>query len=760
LDKTGDFPQKDEYVQQIRSQLSRRLQNEVRSVSNLYMRVPEDQRAGMLSPQLLQSMMLLLEFSGFDDASAIMPLMSIADDQTLVDMFIGEYIGTPGFWLADRQSADHGERINLVQTFIRSFRIENPLLEPWLDSWSQDPQGSEAMMAMLQRLDVFGSYDIHPLLKWIPVTRRLGITKDAIMAYFTDDSQRNRSNLKRFVGWAEAGIVPKEYADDFREALVSLGPDWMIEELGIAKGQLEYIPAQILDFFLKTHGPDSLDAYRNVVDESVDGDLDVDNLGAALIDLRSPDDPLINPLNQMQASQRMHNQSIALCDDPDMERGRLVSRPNNSSRYYSTPQGQEAMLVTAKPDDHPELTAFVYDLMSETDVSILNLRVDLTKAPEMKSHELKRMLSSFIDYYVWPLTSESERTIRQQNLDGDRARPPAVLGWGCPACGVRIEYDQELGHWASNDYPQERRDEQFDFYFRGVVNDGSWSNWERRDCIQAWREAEIARLEDGEDPMDEDDWFPHVVNNIRNSDWSAFNGDWFGPGVLWCTSCDGVRAVSEDMNASAFWRINRKLIPCRCGFTKKSVGLYEAEDYEPTEAEITEEITGALGSGGPTGLNQTAYEAEYTRIAAGDMESFLTDLGFERVNVPRAREAVYDRTYGRGPDDGRLVTRVYSSIVGNSARDAGRDAIRVVPIYVHPTLGDFPMARMKRVHRVTGWRDNLRARIDDSEARAPGPVLDSNGKPMVLRKNRRTGDHFWGSVDYPGNRETRPYRGG
>ena len=212
------------------------------------------------------------------------------------------------------------------------------------------------------------------------------------------------------------------------------------------------------------------------------------------------------------------------------------------------------------------------------------------------------------------------------------------------------------------------------------------------------------------------------------------------------------------------WEILRALRPCKCGYTKASVALYEAEsiDYEPTEAEITAEITGALGSGGPRGLNQTAYEAEYTRISGDDMEDYLTDMGFEELpRVPR-RERIYQKLYGRGPDGAELFTRVYTSIVDGAvsgARDVGRDAIRVVPIYIHPTFGEFALAKNRRVHRVLGWRKNLADRIQTSEDSAPGPVLDSNGKPMRLRKNRRTGQHFWGSIDYPKNMETRPYRG-
>ena len=141
------------------------------------------------------------------------------------------------------------------------------------------------------------------------------------------------------------------------------------------------------------------------------------------------------------------------------------------------------------------------------------------------------------------------------------------------------------------------------------------------------------------------------------------------------------------------------------------------------------------------------------------MDTFLTDQGFTEINHPRAHEKVYDKLYGRGPEGGELVVRVYTSIVKDEARDVGKDAIRVVPLYLHATLGEFPMSRQKRVHRVLGWRDNLEKRIETAEASAPGPVLDSNSKPMRLRRNRKSGDYFWGSIDYPANTETKSYRG-
>ena len=234
-----------------------------------------------------------------------------------------------------------------------------------------------------------------------------------------------------------------------------------------------------------------------------------------------------------------------------------------------------------------------------------------------------------------------------------------------------------------------------------------------------------------------------------------------GACILWCRLCTGIRPVPPVVSGAyqidtSSWESVRSQRPCKCGYTERSLKLY-AED-EPTEAEITEEITDSLGSGGPVGLG-----AEYTQISGDDMDAFLTDLGFTELPRRPRTERIYDHVYGRGPN-GDLVIRVYTSIVegGGSAaaRNVGADSIKVVPLYLDSIHGDIPLGKQKRVHRVTGWRDNLRSRISSAQESAPGPVMDSSGKPMRLRRNKASGDLFWGSIDYPNNKETRPYHGG
>ena len=152
--------------------------------------------------------------------------------------------------------------------------------------------------------------------------------------------------------------------------------------------------------------------------------------------------------------------------------------------------------------------------------------------------------------------------------------------------------------------------------------------------------------------------------------------------------------------------------------------------------------------------------AEYTDISGSEMHDFLKAQGFRVVPFHRAKERIYEKTYGT-EQGGTYVIRVYSSVVGNQSRGVGKDAIRVQPVYVNVSTGeDAFLSVHKRVHRVKGWKENLQKRIDDIMSVKPKVVRDSNGKAMVLRKAKRgrsAGSWFWGSRDYPRNKETKPY---
>ena len=561
---------------------------------------------------------------------------------------------------------------------------------------------------------------------------------------------------RKLASWVE-GYERGSEGDWMDEQIRILGNDWLMANLNIDRldeEQMERAQLKLESFLGK-------DAIISLFGKKVEIDTGNDELERVLKLLTLPDSKVT--VRSALTRKLLVDSPIDWDSIPEDQAKQIMTRGTSNYSTYTSDQ-QEGFAVLA-PDQYPLLSGRLYEFLVDAD----------PEDTDISTRQLRHLVAEFSPYLVMPNDTKN-LIFRQTNAAGDRARPPAIFGWSCSCCFMPIKWQD--GHWRTQEIPVER--------INGILQGGSkgsgrgwhhshglfnhvfgrsthhgqlsldlsypdaflpqWFANRYSECFsmlyQLGTTVEGSRVTK---PKSEA-WSPHVIN---------IGG---APNTLWCTSCWGVRAIGKDMSSNAIWEGLRSWVPCKCGFTKASLELYDAE--EPTEAQITEEITGALGSGGPTGLNQTAYEAEYVAIPETDMDSFLTGMGFARVTVPRAKEIVYDRTYGRGPDGGTLVTRVYSSIAGGQARGAGKDAIRVVPIYVHPNLGDFPMARMKRVHRVTGWRNNLRDRINDSEARAPGPVLDSNGKPMVLRKNRQTGDHFWGSVDYPGNRETRPYRGG
>jgi len=410
--------------------------------------------------------------------------------------------------------------------------------------------------------------------------------------------------------------------------------------------------------------------------------------------------------------------------------------PENAYRYRDN-----FMAHIIRPSDYPLISVACYELSTDEEM----LKAVEENKVEIKTSSFSIPLSGTIpmllECLVMPTVSE-ERIFTQINSKGDSARPSARYGWMCLCCAKRVEWDSDSSHWIGMNYT-------------GTGDYGAKVHWGAKDYLQKLAEVESPFASDCRgvrlgnmpeitiDGLPEDFWASHVIEPQ--------------PSVLWCDACNGARAISANMGFTVSWKIARAISPCKCGY-KKSNMVRDAEQ-EPTEAEITEEILGSLGDGGPVGLGAETFDAEYVAIPESDMESFMTSLGFVRASLPRTREIVYERVYGRGPDNGVLKIRVYSSITGGRAREAGKDAIRVVPIYDAPGMGEFPMAKLKRVHRVTGWRRNLLRRIDSAEESTPGPVMDSSGKPMRLRRNRNTGDYFWGSVDYPTNTETRPYRG-
>lgn len=101
--------------------------------------------------------------------------------------------------------------------------------------------------------------------------------------------------------------------------------------------------------------------------------------------------------------------------------------------------------------------------------------------------------------------------------------------------------------------------------------------------------------------------------------------------------------------------------------------------------------------------------AKYTQLSLSDVfPDFLNpDKGWTPVDVEHSLEHVFDWPVKKYPG---VVIRVYSSIRTATAtgRRKGADAIRVCAVDTASKKG---LVKATRVHRVEGWRENLKSRI-------------------------------------------------
>jgi NAD-dependent SIR2 family protein deacetylase len=142
--------------------------------------------------------------------------------------------------------------------------------------------------------------------------------------------------------------------------------------------------------------------------------------------------------------------------------------------------------------------------------------------------------------------------------------------------------------------------------------------------------------------------------------------------------------------------------------------------------------------------------AEYTDISREEMVDFLAPQGFVELSLPNTKEMVMGKLVAKD-----VCMRVYTSIVDDTNRDNGKDAIRVGIFFKRSDGRIVKVAGSKRVHRVKGWRSNLANRL----ARWQDQMYPSCHKcsmPTLVRKNRKDGTEFLGCSQYPNCRATRP----
>lgn len=161
---------------------------------------------------------------------------------------------------------------------------------------------------------------------------------------------------------------------------------------------------------------------------------------------------------------------------------------------------------------------------------------------------------------------------------------------------------------------------------------------------------------------------------------------------------------------------------------------------------------------------------QYINVTQTEMETLLFPLGFQRVRPSRTSELVYGK---RVDQDGLPLTlRIYTGInPDGQSRDVGEDAMRVnlfmgVPKGNDPGTGKpvwdvVKLGGSKRVHRIapsksnpTGWRGNLKCRIDAWTEYLPPHRCPKCSNPMLVR-NGRSGQ-FLGCAGYPNCKHTAP----
>jgi len=152
--------------------------------------------------------------------------------------------------------------------------------------------------------------------------------------------------------------------------------------------------------------------------------------------------------------------------------------------------------------------------------------------------------------------------------------------------------------------------------------------------------------------------------------------------------------------------------------------------------------------------------AYYYSIPIEEMEDELESYRFSPVDLMYRNRPVKEWVYERKlPNSPNHYVRVYTGInrygqTAGESRGVGKDAIRIQVIY-RDEKGETLVSQTKRVHRVGGWRKNLKKRMLEVSSQLPQVEFDRRGEPMTLRKKGKS--KFWGSRDYPKYKETKPF---
>lgn len=132
-------------------------------------------------------------------------------------------------------------------------------------------------------------------------------------------------------------------------------------------------------------------------------------------------------------------------------------------------------------------------------------------------------------------------------------------------------------------------------------------------------------------------------------------------------------------------------------------------------------------------------------------------------SVPHGKEVVYDL----GPTPAGPFVRVYTSLADGEAavRACGEDAVRIL-VGCNSQSGFRPLGKSRRVFRtapnsgdrVAAFLARLTDAVRDGFAEAKSvPACPACNGAMKRRENAKTGDGFWGCVEYPNCRGSRRF---
>ena len=159
--------------------------------------------------------------------------------------------------------------------------------------------------------------------------------------------------------------------------------------------------------------------------------------------------------------------------------------------------------------------------------------------------------------------------------------------------------------------------------------------------------------------------------------------------------------------------------------------------------------------------------AEYTRITNTEMRALLQPLGFVVMDIRDTHEIVYGCVVRKEGIRSPFSLRVYTTIANGAGRNVGEDAIRVGLFVRKPVVGQeyvtwpaVPIGWTTRTHRTQNWRVNLLIRCHPEQGSwrvLIGDVCPSCGMFFVKRESKY--GVFWGCINFPACKQTRPYKG-